>query len=80
MAETVTDVQSHDLVGSNHHALEHRDRIRRAARAARHLERQPHEHELVAVLFSTRFGERLEQGVVEERNAVVEKHAVYGEG
>ena len=55
--ESVDDGLGHR---SNCHALEHRDRIRRAARTAGHLEGQPHEHELVAVFFSTRLRDGLE--------------------
>src|SRR5262245_65076812 len=55
--------------------LEQSDRIHRASGPAWHLQRQRHEHELVALLFGARLRERFEQRVVEKGHAVAVKHA-----
>src|SRR3990170_511942 len=52
---------------------EHREGICRRARAAYHVERRDHQHELVALLLDADPRQRLELRVVEERHAVGEE-------
>src|SRR5713226_10400766 len=48
---------------------EHRERIRRGARAADDVERRDHQHEVIALLLDTGLGQRLQEGIVQQRGA-----------
>ena len=51
-------------------SLEQRNRLDWASCSSRDLERQRHEHELVALFFSARLRQRIHQGVVQQRRPV----------
>src|SRR6266849_3412993 len=57
---------------------EHREGIRRGARAADDVERRDHQHEIVSLLLDTRLGQRLQEGIVQQRGAVGKEAGVDG--
>ena len=57
-------------------SLEQRNRIDWASCSSRDLERQRHEHELVALTFSARLRQRIHQGVVQQRRPVTVQDSI----
>src|SRR3989454_8933285 len=57
---------------------EHREGIRRGARDADDVERRDHQHELVTLLLDAGLGQRLQEGIVQQRGAVGKEAGVHG--